>query len=119
MTPEQLTSRQHRQLAFVQQAHPDLSTAYELAGNFVELVTTRQTDGLPRWLEAASQSEIAELNALARGMRRDGAAVQAALWLPWSTGPVEGQIIRVKMLKRTMFGRSGYPLLRQRVLVHL
>jgi len=56
---------------------------------------------------------------LARGIRRDGVAVQAALALPWSTGPVEGQINCLKMLKRTMFGRAGYPLLRQRVLDHL
>ena len=44
------------------------------------------------------------------------AAVQAALELPWTTSPVEGQISRLKMLKRTMYGRAGFPLLRQRVL---
>jgi transposase len=56
------------------------------------------------------------LEAFAVSMRRDLAAVQAALDLPWTTSPAEGQINRLKMLKRTMYGRAGFPLLRARVL---
>lgn len=52
----------------------------------------------------------------ANGLKRDLAAVRAALSLPWSTGPVEGQISRVKTIKRMMNGRSGFDLLRHRVL---
>ncbi len=52
----------------------------------------------------------------AGGLTRDLAAVRAALSLPWSTGPVEGQISRLKTIKRTMCGRAGFELLRQRIL---
>jgi transposase len=52
----------------------------------------------------------------AAGLRRDFAAISAALKLPWTTSPVEGQISRLKMLKRTMYGRAGFGLLRARVL---
>ena len=50
------------------------------------------------------------------GITRDLDAIRAALALPWSTGPVEGQIGRLKTIKRTMCGRAGFELLRQRVL---
>ena len=50
------------------------------------------------------------------GLRRDGKAIQAALDLPWTTSPAEGQINRLKMLKRTMYGRASFDLLRARVL---
>jgi len=56
------------------------------------------------------------LEEFADSLRRDLAAVQAALDLPWTTSPGEGQINRLKMLKRTMYGRPGFPLLRARVL---
>jgi transposase len=52
----------------------------------------------------------------ARGLREDLAAVTAGLTLPWSNGPVEGQVTRLKLLKRQGYGRAGFPLLRQRLL---
>ena len=59
---------------------------------------------------------VAELQGFAAGLRRDHAAVFAALSLPFSNGQVEGQVNRLKMIKRTMFGRAKFDLLRQRVL---
>ena len=56
------------------------------------------------------------LDRFAAGLRRDFAAISASLELPWTTSPVEGQISRLKMLKRTMYGRAGFDLLRARVL---
>ncbi len=64
-------------------------------------------------LEAAARTPLKEF---AAGLRRDIGAIQAALDLPWSTSPVEGQVNRLKMLKRTMYGRAGFQLLRARVL---
>jgi transposase len=52
----------------------------------------------------------------AASLRRDFDAINASLRLPWTTSPVEGQISRIKMLKRTMYGRAGFELLRARVL---
>ncbi len=70
-------------------------------------------DTLPAVLTAANDTP---LKSFAAGLRRDQAAIQAALDLPWTTSPVEGQISRIKMIKRTMYGRAGFDLLRARVL---
>jgi transposase len=66
--------------------------------------------------DALAAAEGTMLASFATGLRQDLRAVQAALELPWTTSPVEGQISRLKMLKRTMYGRASFPLLRQRIL---
>ena len=73
----------------------------------------QQADRLNGWLPAAKGSVLA---GFAGGPVRDLAAVQAALSSPWSTGPVEGQISRLKAIKRTICGRAGFELPRHRVL---
>ena len=60
--------------------------------------------------------DLAELRAFARHLRRDYDAVRAGLSLPWSNGQVEGQIHRLKLIKRQMYGRANFDLLRKRVL---
>ena len=62
------------------------------------------------------RSGLRELQGFCRGLRRDWEAVMAGLTLEWSNGPVEGQVHRLKMLKRQMYGRAGFTLLRARVL---
>ncbi len=58
------------------------------------------------------------LHSFATGIRRDLDAVTAGLTLPYSSGPVEGNVNRIKMLKRQMYGRAGFALLRKRVILH-
>ena len=67
------------------------------------------------WLTEAAASGIEALARFAQGLRDDLAAVTAGLTLPWSNGPVEGHINRLKLLKRQGYGRAGVGLLRQRV----
>ena len=69
------------------------------------------------WLKGAAACGVRALTTFAAGLRQDGAAVRAALTLPWSSGQAEGQINRLKMLKRQMYGRAGFDLLRRRVLL--
>jgi hypothetical protein len=76
----------------------------------------RQARRLDAWLAQAHQSSSVELQGFASGIKRDYAAVQAALSLPWSQGQVEGQMTRLKFLKRQMYGRAHFDLLRSRVL---
>lgn len=86
------------------------------------ITVARQLNGLLRRKTSGSLTQILDaaaatpLRDFAASLRRDLAAVQAALDLPWTTSPVEGQINRLKMLKRTMYGRAGFQLLRARVL---
>ena len=71
---------------------------------------------LDGWLQEVSSSDLPELQHFAAGIKRDKAAVQAGLSLPYSNGPVEGHINRLKLIKRSMYGRAEFDLLRQRIL---
>jgi transposase len=93
-----------------------IDTAYHLAQDFIVMVRERQAAALEGWLDRAVTSAIPEIGSFVAGLQRDQAAVQAALELPWSNGQVEGQINRLKLIKRSMYGRANFDLLRQRVL---
>jgi transposase len=72
---------------------------------------------LDAWLAQATQPLVPkELRRFAAGLRQDDAAVRAAFTLPWSNGQVEGQVNRLKLINRTMYGRASFELLRRRVL---
>jgi transposase len=103
-------------LAQIQAQHSELAKAIELSQDFAELVRQRQPEKLDGWLERATQSALKAFERFAAGLREDYEAVKAGVTLPWSTGPVEGHINRLKMLKRQMFGRANIDLLRLRVL---
>ncbi|MFE2500249.1 transposase [Streptomyces scopuliridis] len=81
------------------------------------MLTQRQGEYLPAWLDAVRQDDLRSLHTLAAGTDRDLNAVAAGLTLPWNSGAVEGHVNRIKMLKRQMFGRAGFALLRKRVLL--
>ena len=80
------------------------------------MVRERKRDQLDAWLQEASASPLQELHRFALGLRKAYGAMRAALCEPWSTGQVEGQITRLKYLKRQMYGRAHIDLLRLRVL---
>jgi len=105
-----------KQLVQVMAQHPDLTEAIELALQFAQLVRHRQPDQLDPWLEKASKSQLSPFNRFAKRLREDYDAVKAGVTLPWSNGQTEGQINRLKMLKRQMFGRAGMELLSRRFL---
>ncbi len=90
--------------------------AYELGQRFVGLVRKRDDEGFDAWLQDAKQSELPAMDAFATTLAQDGEAVRAALSERWSTGQVEGQITRLKCIKRQMYGRASFELLRCRVL---
>jgi len=95
---------------------PEISNAEHLAQAFRDMVKNRKVGDLDAWLKSAEASGTPELNGFAMGIRRDHAAVAAGIEKPWSNGQVEGQVHRLKLLKRQMYGRSGFLLLRRRVL---
>ena len=72
---------------------------------------------LNAWLADARTSGIRALETFAAGLEQDGAAIRAALTTPWSSGQAEGQITRLKLIKRQMYGRASFDLLRRRVLL--
>jgi transposase len=98
------------------QADPSIAQPYQLSQAFLTLVRARRGDALDAWMIAAIDSRIETLGRFAQRLQEDLAAVKAGLTLPWSNGPVEGQITRLKLLKRQGYGRAGFPLLRRRAL---
>ena len=93
----------------------EIKQAVTLTKQFRELVKTRNSDFLEQWL-AKAEGLGAKWKNFAKGLRQDGAAVKAALTSDWSNGQTEGQVNRLKFLKRQMFGRANFDLLRARVL---
>jgi transposase len=116
--PEHLAAKDHRLLERVCEQCPDLAAACRLARTFAEILRERRgADAFHAWTTDAERSSVSELRSFATNLRRDTAAVVAGLTLPWSSGSVEGNVTRVKLIKRTMYGRCRFDLLRRRVLL--
>jgi transposase len=106
--PDTLSAERQAVLERMQQASPAFGRLYRLTVQFTEMLRKRQVEQLRPWLEAAQASELRELKSLADGIERDYAAVEAALRLPYSSGPVEGNINRLKLIKRNYNARAVY-----------
>lgn len=113
---EDLSEEDRLEATTLQSAHPEVKLACELAQAFIQMVRERESTSLEPWLQQVQASDLPELCRFAGGIERDKAAVQAALSLTWSNGPVEAQVQKLKLVKRQMFGRANFDLLRQRVL---
>ena len=98
------------------EACPDARHCYDLAQQFTEMLRQKDPQPFEAWLKEALASSVTELRRFANGIRLDKAAVEAALTLPYSNGQVEGQVNRLKLIKRSMYGRANFDLLRARVL---
>ncbi len=96
--------------------HPTVALSQQLAQQFITLITQRQSRQLSPWIRACQRSENADWASFAAGIQSDRAAVKAALRWPWNNGQLEGQINRLKLIKRQMYGRAKFDLLRTRVL---
>ena len=117
-TPDKLSEL--AQLALLQTTAPISRTVYSLVQDFACLLRTRPLDASARltaWIEQACVSTVLELERFASGIQKDAAAVLGAITSPWSNGQVEGQVTRVKLLKRQMYGRAKFDLLRARILL--
>ena len=95
---------------------PAIERVYSLAQDFVEMIRQGVAAMLDPWLNTCQQSGVTNLQTFAEGIRQDYDAIRAALETSWSNGQTEGQVNRLKMLKRQMYGRAGLDLLRIRVL---
>jgi transposase len=94
---------------------PALPLARQLMERFHQIIRGRDADALASWLIDTSKSLLASF---ANGIKRDFAAVSAAVTEPWSNGQTEGQITKLKLVKRQMYGRAKLDLLRARLIAH-
>jgi transposase len=114
--PEQRPAERQAYLAHLLHDCPALQEASDLAREFGRLLRQRDAAALDAWLDRSASSGLAEFRNCAKGLRQDYLAVAAALREPYSNGPTEGNVTRLKLLKRQMYGRAKPDLLRQRVL---
>ena len=91
--------------------------SWSLTSSYAEMLTTLDGLRLPEWITEAVPSDLPGISTFAAALESDFDAVTAGLTTDWNSGPVEGTVNRIKMLKRQMFGRAGFPLLRKRVLL--
>ncbi len=115
--PDSLDEQERLGLKAVLAGCPEVDALTGHVRAFARILTERRGDLLPSWLGAVRDDDLPKLHGFAVGLERDLAAVTAGLTLPWSSGVVEGHVNRIKMLKRQMFGRAGFELLRKRVLL--
>jgi transposase len=113
---EKLKDEEREQLDQVKQHDSIITQIATLADDFTEMVRERLPEQLESWLERVQASTYSSLKSLATGIEQDILAVRAALELRYSNGQTEGQVTRLKLLKRQMYGRANLDLLRQRVL---
>jgi transposase len=114
--PEDRKPDEQRRIDAIRAGSDELATALSLAGEFADLLRRRSSVTLSDWLAKGEASSPREIRRFAEGIRRDESAVLAAVTRRWSNGPVEGHINRLKTVKRQMYGRAGFALLRARVL---
>jgi transposase len=113
---DESTAQEHQRFAVrLCELEPAVATARKLALRFMGVLTNHDSEGLEQWLVQAESCEVIEMQRFAAGLQEDLAAVRAAVALPWSSGQVEGQNNRLKLIKRQMYGQADLDLLEIRV----
>ncbi|WP_444543363.1 transposase [Micromonospora sonchi] len=115
--PVRLAPEQRAQLTDALAYCPELQATATHVRDFADLMRKRRGERLLDWMQRVEADDLPALHSLITGLRRDLDAVTAGLTLPWSSGPVEGNVIRIKTIKRQMRGRASFDLLRKRILL--
>ncbi|MDP8973744.1 MAG: ISL3 family transposase [Actinomycetota bacterium] len=113
---EKLTAEQKAYLDRLWVLDETSADAYWLTQKFAGMVRGLEGGKLDGWLEEAEASGVAAMRRFAKGLKKDLSAVRAGLTESWSNGPVEGFVHKLKLIKRQMYGRASFALLRRRVL---
>jgi transposase len=116
LRPERIKDEGRAVIERLCQLFPDLKAVQELALDFSRMVRQRAAEALPTWLREEDHSKMKEFVGVARGISEDYEAVKTALTYEWSNGQLEGRVNRLKLIKREMYGRAKFDLLRARVL---
>lgn len=117
--PGSLDDGDQARLTAIKASCPHLDALAGHIRDFADMMTRRQgLLALEDWLTRVEADDQPELHSFASGIRRDQQAVTAGLALPYSSGAMEGNVNKIKMIKRQMYGRAGFALLRKRVILH-
>lgn len=114
--PEALSSDERHALQQATEVCPDVAAIYPLVQKFSEMVRSRKAKDFEGWMESPLSCGVKSFETFAIGLRREQSAVEAALSLPYSNAQTEGQVNRLKLIKRSMYGRGSFGLLKRRFL---
>jgi transposase len=117
--PDRLTGGQAETRARLEAACPEMTALTALIGAFAQMLAPARENeaGLRRWITSVREADLPHLHSFTRGLDLDNQAVTAALTLPFHNGRTEGVNTKTKMIKRQMYGRAGFALLRHRILL--
>lgn len=115
--PENLKPEDEQRLSAILARCPELAATRRHVGAFATMIRDLRGDRLLDWIDHVRADNLPALRSFTTGLNHDLAAVTAGLTLPWNNGPTEGTVNKIKMLKRTMFGRAKLDLLRKRILL--
>jgi transposase len=111
------TDREQADLTRILQRCDSLRTVDRLVSDFAGMLRQRQGQHLDTWITQARASAVAQLARFAAGLLKDYDAVRNGLTLPFSSGAVEGNVGKLKTIKRQMYGRANFDLLRRRIIL--
>jgi hypothetical protein len=114
--PEDLRNEEQETLCKLRQLHLEVDHAYDLVQQFALMLRSRTGAHLDAWLAHVASSNLPELQSFATGIEKDQEAVRNGLTWSINNGMVEGCVTKLKLIKRTMYSRASFALLRQRVL---
>ncbi|MFV2118881.1 ISL3 family transposase [Streptomyces sp. Act-28] len=115
--PERLGNEEREQFAAALARCPELKALHAHVRGFAEILQSRSGQHLKDWITATRAADLPRLHAFATGLEKDWDAVVQGPSTRWNSGPVEGRVNHIKMIKRQVFGRAKLPLLRKRVLL--
>lgn len=110
---DDLNEKEREELATIRQGSETAETIYQLVQACLQMVRKLQGSHLESWLRSVRACHIPDLHREALGVERDKAAVLVGLTLSHNKGQTEGQVTRIKLIKRMMYGRAGFALLRK------
>jgi transposase len=113
---QELKEEEVERLRLLREASPHLEMTYHLVEQFLRMVRERTGEQLETWRASVQASGLEAFASFVAGVLQDKDAVLAGLSLPWSNGPLEGNVNRLKLIKRSMYGRAEFDLLKLRVL---
>ena len=114
--PATRTDAEHATIAALIATHPEVAATMVLSDQWTTMIRTRDGDAFTAWLHAAETSIVRSIRDFRHKLRQDEAAVRRACREIWSNGQTEGQVHRLKLVKRHMYGRAAFDLLRIRML---
>ena len=106
---QDLDEKEQEELATIRRASETAQTLYQLVQGFLQMVRKLQGERFDAWRASVADSQIEELHRFANGLERDKAAVLMGLTHSHNNGQAEGQVTRIKLIKRMMYGRAGFP----------